>query len=950
MKLKYLWLLTGLFGVLAETAQAQVDQDNNGLSDIWEKLYSVQAGPLEDSDQDGHSNLDESHSGTNPNDAASHLAILQCRLDPLTGEPIICFLAQPGKRYSIDQTSHLERAHAEWNQVKVYDHQGPVDRVEIPVRSGTHDSQSLSNAIFFRLQVSELDLDEDGVTAWEEHVIGTTDGISPTPPLPIPDYDRALAWLAREVIHTEDEDGDDEPIPGDGIDKDQELSADVISDTLFDLFYFVKEEADEAKAEFPASTALGQLVQQFDAIEEEERVVELINQLNVKPQSPIYSEILELVHEEDNPEDPLLEAYLDLYYFVQEEPIEALNEFPSDSPIGSLIRKFQDLSSEDEAIRLVEGLPTTTRADIETELQRLEDENAREEIPDEEGGEPSTGVKVYFPAGIKPPVIPPLPQQSERQVSLKEAARFLTQATLGSDYETIEMVSKAGLEAWIDYQFDLPKGYHLEANQRLKIRELEGEESADLSPYRWTWWEQVMKSPDVLRQRIAFALSEILVVSDLTDVLEDSQWALASYYDLLIDGAFGNYRDTLMRVSKHSVMGHWLSHAKNQPTDLTLNRFPDENYAREVMQLFSIGLFELNQDGTKRTDASGNAIPTYDNRDITELAKVFTGLTFNPIPPRDGTPVFDDDELVPEINSVEDYLAVEPAYLSQPMWPYEPMHEQGPKTILGQRITGGTIQQDLDAAIDILFHHPNTGPFIGYRLIQRLVTSNPSPNYISRVAAAFNDNGEGIRGDMKAVVKAILLDPEARDRSKLADPTWGMLREPYVRYVHLCRAFNARSQTGAFRNTGEASGQALGQLPMHAPSVFNFFLPDHQPLGPIAEAGLVAPEFQITTATTSVATINFWGQALDESLMSFNEDLLNNSASLTLDDEIALADDLPALVDRLDLLLTHGELSSKARAVIIQALQSGAPGAGPEERVRFAIYLFLNSPDFAVLR
>ena len=203
---------------------------------------------------------------------------------------------------------------------------------------------------------------------------------------------------------------------------------------------------------------------------------------------------------------------------------------------------------------------------------------------------------------------------------------------------------------------------------------------------------------------------------------------------------------------------------------------------------------------------------------------------------------------------------------------------------------------------------------------------------------------------MKSVIRAILLDPEARDASYLDDPESGMLREPYIRYVHLCRAFNASTDSGSFRNLGTDAGTAMGQTPMRAPSVFNFFLPDHQPLGPIADAGLVAPEFQITTATTTVATINYWNTALNEELMEFEEDFFNDSANLDLSDEIALAGDSKALIDRLDLILTRGSLSPAARAIITDAVNEARSQTSAEERVKFAIYLFLNSPDFAVLR
>ena len=537
--------------------------------------------------------------------------------------------------------------------------------------------------------------------------------------------------------------------------------------------------------------------------------------------------------------------------------------------------------------------------------------------------------------------MPALPDSGNSVVSLAEASRFLAQATFGADYETIEAVSRAGYETWLEYQFSIPTGYHQFAVPALAVPVLDGDLEDEEIEYRWAWWEQGMKSPDTLRQRMAFALSEILVVGDVTDVLEDSPEGLAAYYDVLLDGAFGNYRDVLYRVSTHSVMGHWLSHAKNQPTDVSLNRFPDENYARELMQLFSIGLYELNQDGSRKLDANGQPIPTYDNRDITELARVFTGMTYQVPLDDEGEP----DGDVSQIQTIQDYLNVEPIAITGPMFQFAPMHEGGAKSFLGTTIPGGSIEMDVRDAVDVIFNHPNVGPFIGYRLIQRLVKSNPSPGYVSRVAAAFNDNGSGVRGDMKAVIRAILLDPEARDLSYLDEPHHGMLREPYVRYIHLCRAFNAVTSSGAFRNYGFPG--TFGQFPMHSPSVFNFFLPDHRPQGPIADAGLVAPEFQITTATTTVSTINFWGSAIRGELMDIDGD----QASLDLSDEIALVNDLPALIARLDIILTRGALSAEAEEIIQRTLrQARDDNATDQEVVELALYLFLNSPDFAVLR
>ncbi len=949
MKRMGYYLSLGWLCWLGSTTQAQIDRDNNGLGDIWEKRYTVTGDANADPDDDGASNRTESQAGTNPNDDESFLRILRCRYDSETGRPVIEWPTEPGKRYDVEWTAQLVGPDSRWELLESYDHEGPASVLDLQLELPGGSSPPPGEVLFFRILARDRDRDGDGLTAWEEYTIGTIDADENNGAPSNTDANLALAWLEADSddpeieepdgeVPFDDIEPDEDPEESDGEepDEDPEHEDDPEDDLgeelewfLLDLYFFAQEEPEEASEEFPPGTLLGDLLLDLHPLEDEEAVFEFYDGLTEAQREQIIAEIRrwEALHEDE--EDPDGEE-------PDEEPEDGDGEEPDEDP--------EDGNGEE---------PDEDPEDGDDEEPEDGDEPDMDPMDGDAGENPTGGHQIPYPSGIQIPAIPVLQTQSTPVMSQAEAARFLTQATLGANYEMIDQLSRSGFEAWLDHQFALPPGYHLPAANRLAINVREEGEFIPESPYRWTWWEMAMKSPDVLRQRVAFALSEILVVSDLTDELEDNQWALASYYDILVDGAFGNYRDTLMRVSQHSVMGHWLSHAKNQPTDLSLNRFPDENYAREVMQLFSIGLFELNPDGTRRQDVNGQDIPTYDNRDITELAKVFTGMTYNPGPPTDGSPQFGEDPEDPDVAGIfseEDFLEVEARYLTHPMWLYEPMHESGPKTVLGTRIPGGTIQEDLGAAIDILFNHPNTGPFIGYRLIQRLVTSNPSPAYVARVAAAFANNGQGVRGDMQTVIKAILLDPEARDLGKRSDPTWGMLREPYVRYVHLCRAFNATSRTGAYRNTGERSAQAMAQLPMHAPSVFNFFLPDYQPLGPIAEAGLVAPEFQITTATTSVATINFWAASLKESLMDFNEDLLPNETRLNLEAELALANDIPALMDRLDILLTQGALSSEARAIISSALQQLPRDTDREETVQLAIYLFLNSPDFAVLR
>ena len=513
-----------------------------------------------------------------------------------------------------------------------------------------------------------------------------------------------------------------------------------------------------------------------------------------------------------------------------------------------------------------------------------------------------------------------LPVDASASMTPEEAARFLGHATLGADWEEIERTATLGRASWLDEQFGQPIGYQrpfLDARLRLGLEVNAGHR-------RWAWWEQVMDGPDPLRQRVALALSEIFVVSDANDTVGNTPVGLADYYDMLLARSFGNYRDLLMDVSLHPVMGAYLSHLGNEKSNAAAGRFPDENYAREIMQLFSIGLFHLEADGTLRLDGAGRPMPTYDNDDITELAKVFTGLSFAS-PNRDfrrGTEVW-----------------------TEPMRMYDEFHEPGPKRLLrGKYLPAGqTGMKDVNDAIDNLFRHPNVGPFLSRRLIQRLVTSNPSPAYVGRVAAVFADNGAGVRGDLKAVVRAILLDPEAATPPGSSDSARGRLLESFLRRVHLARAFDARSPASEWRVDDPGAPVAFGQRPMSSPSVFNFFLPDHQPTGEIADRGIVAPEFQIITAVTAISSANDLRSQID-SVMNRDDDEVFE-VRLDLSDEIAIASDARRLVDRLDLLLMHGEMSVAMRGILLDALERLDD---PVTRARMAVHLIAISPEYNV--
>ena len=533
---------------------------------------------------------------------------------------------------------------------------------------------------------------------------------------------------------------------------------------------------------------------------------------------------------------------------------------------------------------------------------------------------------------------------------LMEASRFLSQSTLGADLETIQKVANQGIEAWIEEQIALPQSQMLDRLNEVYAEVIEwylinGGDPAELSgrPYwtifNYTWWENHMKEQDLLRQKVALALSEIFVIS-VESSLSDAGYGLADYYDVLLKNSFGNFEELLLDVTLHPCMGYYLSHLNNPREIPEENIHSDENYAREIMQLFTIGLYELNQDGTRKTDGSGNWIPTYDQQDITELAKVFTGLGV--------ADVIENEWVDDPYFGLDIYVAD----MTLPMIMYEEWHQPGQKTMLNGYVipSGQTGMKDIRDAIHQLFLHPNVGPFIGKQLIQRMVTSNPTPQYVSRIAAVFADNGNGVRGDMAAVIKAILMDPEARTCTALEADAFGKLREPFARYTHFTKAIEMEQYYGRYWNVSYGFYLATNQMPLASRTVFNFFLPDYQPIGPIADNGLVGPEYQIHNSRTSVEYMNqvndwaVWGYVMDD----WEED--NPHVTYIIDDLVPLARDPEVLINRLDMLFTHGMLSTRTRQIIKDALTPLQDGNYRYDRVRLALYLMMISPDYAIMK
>jgi uncharacterized protein (DUF1800 family) len=524
----------------------------------------------------------------------------------------------------------------------------------------------------------------------------------------------------------------------------------------------------------------------------------------------------------------------------------------------------------------------------------------------------------------------------------QEAARFLTQATFGPTMAEIEALKSTGYSRWIDSQMAAPRTPHRAYIDRMAADLAASEASISQTHFRESYWAQALSGQDQLRQRAAFALSQIFVVSFVDSTLQNQVRGVTSYYDMLGEKAFGNYRDLLESVSLHPMMGLYLTSLRNQKED-DKGRVADENYAREIMQLFSIGLYELNTDGTTR---GTTPIETYTHDDIKGLAKVFTGWSWYAGPNLA-------DRTDRRFTGGDGHLERD----WRPMQAYNKFHSTSEKKFLGLTIpASGTAdaEADLKLALDHIFKHPNVGPFFGKLLIQRMVTSNPSPAYVGRVAKAFNDNGRGVRGDLAAVFKAVLLDPEARQYTE-GDDQYGKVREPLLRLSGLLRAFNARSTSGRFTgiDNTDSSTSNLSQTVLRAPTVFNFYRPGYVPPNSAAsDAKLVAPELQLSNEVSVAGYLNY----IRSVWLPANT---NRDIQLDFSAEAALADDAGKLVDRIDLLLMSGQMSDALRSEIIAGVNGRAIPAATAtnqaqiaasklDRVRIAIALTMASPDYLI--
>ncbi len=519
----------------------------------------------------------------------------------------------------------------------------------------------------------------------------------------------------------------------------------------------------------------------------------------------------------------------------------------------------------------------------------------------------------------------------------RSAVRFLNQATFGANDAELASVKSAWRWGWMQAQFAMPVAQThwdaVKARQAIWVSQGTLDNPRDIKDvpnviFDHSLWESYFTAPDQLRKRVAYAWSQIMVTSMEGFVGGGRAASLtgAAYMDVLERNAFGNFRQLLEDVTLSPAMGYYLSMRGSQKEEKdalgNVLRVPDENYAREVMQLFTIGLYRLKPDGSVQLDEQGQPIATYEQKDVAGLARAFTGWDLDiPTPDPEGL------------------------RFRNPMKHIAARHEPGVKAFLDQKIPAGTTgPESLRIALDTLFQHPNVGPFIGKQLIQRLVTSNPSPGYVARVAARFNDNGQGVRGDLRAVVDAVLRDGEAMTPLNITQPApgWGKLREPVLRLTQMGRAFRISAPAGTLWTYGDLSDPAteLGQSPLRSASVFNFYRPGYvPPNSALAQQGLVGPEFQITTDTSVPGYVNAMQGLIAKQ---------PSGVTLDLGPELALSVDPTALVAHLDLMLANQALSQATRDDIVAAITAMPAGSDAQKlkRVRTAMLMTLAAPEF----
>jgi uncharacterized protein (DUF1800 family) len=591
------------------------------------------------------------------------------------------------------------------------------------------------------------------------------------------------------------------------------------------------------------------------------------------------------------------------------------------------------------------------------------------------GGDVVPGTTPVPPTPTTPPVVvtPSAPGFNNFPAATNDetAARFLLQSQFSATSAEISALRGGNFAGYMQQEFAKPistgwawleqQGYGADA---VLDKNVYNNPIADFAV-----WRDLISAPDALRKRVSLALSEFFVVSHSSMEIDWRGYTMTAYWDMLNENAFGNFRQLLEAVTLSPAMGYFLNTRGNQKENPATGRLPDENYAREVMQLFTIGLYELNLDGSVKTDAAGKKLETYDSDDVSQLARVFTGYDFDPA----YSPSSPNGLQFPGAN----YKVWAREYARRPMKINDSRHSTLAVSFLGANIparaggAGGAAA--LKTALDTLFNHPNAGPFFGHQMIQRLVTSNPSPAYVTRVASAFNNNGAGVRGDMKAVWAAILLDDEARGTATLANTGFGKLREPIVRFVQWARSFRAYPEFGTWKLFDLSdSSNSLGQSPLRSPSVFNFFRPGYVP----PAVGATAPEFQLVNETTVGGYLNFMQNVIKDGINTPTKNIAAVEYNTYTRDFIANYDSLVALINnanpatasnaepvarailtQLNTQMSAGQVQATNLTLMINALRDGMVGrqvntsstpARKREAVCAALLMILACPDYLI--
>ncbi len=517
-----------------------------------------------------------------------------------------------------------------------------------------------------------------------------------------------------------------------------------------------------------------------------------------------------------------------------------------------------------------------------------------------------------------------------------DAMRLLRQATFGPTESGVDHAAAIGPGAWIDEQLGLAASVYptypwMPANRAdtcvddrtLPVRpdSFCARDNYTLFQLQLQFFRNALAQPDQLRQRVAFALSQIMVTSGVDNA---RNYAMRDYQQIFLDRAFGNFHDVLAAVTLSPVMGDYLDMVNNNKTNATAGTDPNENYAREILQLFSVGTYLLNADGTRQLDASGKALATYQLAEIKGFSRVFTGWTYPTVVGVNA-----------RNNNPRNYLG--------PMLAVDANHEFGTKVLMNGVVAPAnmTMAQDLAFAHQNIFNHANVGPFIGKQLIQKLVTSDPTPAYVARVTAVFDNNGAGQRGDLRAVVRAILLDPEARGARKI-DPAYGKLVEPALYMTSIARATNAATDGVFFRG----SSNSLGQFVFYAPSVFNYYPFDYVVPG----TQFLGPEFGIQTSTTAINRANVANSLLFSNAIAPDATVFGASGTqLNLAAYQAVALDAAALADRLSANLLGGRMSPAMKGAIVTAVNAASATDGLA-RARAGLWLVMTSPQYQVQR